>query len=201
MKHSFLIALTTATLIASALLPADNARSKDRPAQPLELKLVAIKDTYTLDLSGKSPQQFRELLKEAERREQEPPSAPGVDLVLEFRNNSEKSITIYVDGDDTHLFWELKGPGAISARYAQIITLEFRSSRPVTIAAGKSYSREIKTLEGGYRGLIQRWYWMQPGEYTLTAKYQLGGAPGSPRGRELTSNPIKLVVKPEAKNQ
>src|SRR5206468_658033 len=45
----------------------------DPPGAPLELKLVAKKDTYTLDLGGKTPEEVRKVVKELRLTTRFPP--------------------------------------------------------------------------------------------------------------------------------
>jgi RNA polymerase sigma factor (sigma-70 family) len=110
-------------------VPADDTKpelekAKTEPlAYPLQLKLVAKKDTYTLDLGGKTPEQFR---KDIEKIVQDAvdkklpaeqmqdirrllPPAPAVDLVLEVTNMGKEEETIEVQPS---FQLTLRGPGA-----------------------------------------------------------------------------------------
>jgi hypothetical protein len=182
------------------------ARSEEQAYQPppdsaLELRLLARKDTYALDLHGKSPQQFRKLLDEiaADARKGKPrddvPPAPAVEVVLDIRNTSDHEVEIWLGGDDTSLTLELKGSGAASTSYVVYVTADLRGSRPFKLPPGGHISRLVRTLEDGFRGVGHRWYWTEPGDYTLTATCELG-SPSLKKGvgPVLTSAPLPLKV-------
>jgi hypothetical protein len=99
---------------------------------------------------------------------------------------------------------DLKGKDAVNEALKGIaFTLEFRVPKSTTLAPGKSVEIPIKTLSYGMRGASHRSYWIEPGEYTLTATYQTAVSP-APKGSAdaengfgkvaLTTAPIKLKV-------
>jgi hypothetical protein len=100
MYHRFfavLVATATVALGAPGKAPipqqAPEEKSKtDPPGVPLEARLIAKKDTYVLDLGGKTPEEFRKLLKDSSA------PAPAVVLELEFRNSGDKNLTFLVGG-------------------------------------------------------------------------------------------------------
>jgi hypothetical protein len=205
---------------APAPQPEDKAENKakpkaDPPSTPLEATLVAKKGTYTLNLGGKTPEQYRDAVKAK-------PPVVAVDLVLELKNTSAKEITIWIaddyrkeesqkGGDYVTLQLDLKGPGAVSALVTQ------RFTRPLTppprtqkIAAGKSYSLPITTLNYGTHGVATyqayRACWTEAGDYTLTASFKTAVSPAPKGSKEtkwahfegglvtVTSAPIKLKI-------
>jgi hypothetical protein len=185
------------------------AKGKTEPrGVPLEARLVAKKATYTLDLGGKTPEEFRKLLKSGRYV-----AAPKVDLVLKFHNTGDKEIKFLVGGTnpDIPLLLQLHGHGAVNVTLASLNSK--RKSDPpkrVSLAPGKSYALAIQSLMTnriGREGSAS--YWTQPGEYKLIATYQTAVSP-APKGAKksrwdkefgmvtLTSNLIKLkVVKAE----
>jgi hypothetical protein len=196
-------------LAALLFFRASSAFGEEQSYQPppdgaLELRLLARKDTYPLDLHGKTPQQFRKLLDEiaADARKGKPrddvPPAPAVEVVLDIHNTSDREVEIWLGGDDTALTLELKGPGAASTPYVVYVTADLRGSRPYKLPAGAHISRLIRTLEDGFRGTGHRWYWTEPGDYTLTATCELG-SPSMKKGAGpvLTSAPLRLRVTPQ----
>ena len=195
-------AILCALLLAVAV-GADETKDKDKPAKPpVTAKLIANKGTYTLDLDGMTPEQFRAALKDAEKSGKYP-KPPAVDLKLELTNTSDKEVQIWQSGDPVQLRLELKGKGAVSARPLLAFTREFRVPRAMTLAPGKSHTIAIKSLQFGFRGVAERAYWTEAGEYTLTARFQTGISPPPPdskAGRDgfapitLTSEPIKIKV-------
>jgi RNA polymerase sigma factor (sigma-70 family) len=197
----------TAAPLDTADKPADARadKGKTEPAGvPLEARLVAKKDTYTLDLGGKTEDDFREQVKKTPY-----PPAPEVDLVLEFRNTGDKEIAFLVGGSnpDIPLLFKLDGPGAINVDLrAMLNRAPSRGPEVVRLAFGKTYTLPIKNLFSANRnrpGGIA--YWTKPGEYTLTAIYQtaVSPAPKDAAARPgfdgfgqvtITSAPVKLKV-------
>jgi RNA polymerase sigma factor (sigma-70 family) len=167
--------------------PKQEAKSKTDPAGvPLEARLVAKKDTYALDLGGKTPEEFRKGIENVY------PATPVVDLELEFRNSGDKEFTFVVGGSnpDIPLLLKLEGPGAVNvtlpAQNAPIARAPFTQ---VTLAPGKTHTLPITSLMTkrlGRDGTAS--YWLEPGDYTLTATYKTAVSPapaGSKDGAEL----------------
>jgi hypothetical protein len=191
-------------LLLGLAAPALPARADDKKADdlPVTAKLVAKITTYTLDLGDKKPEEYLKLVKDAEKGGNWP-KPPAVDLSLELTNTTDKDVTVWVGGDATRLDLDLKGPGAVSIAPNVPMTREFRAPKPVTIAAGKSTSIEIKQLSYGIRNGSKFAYWTEPGEYTLAATFNTGISP-APKGSAdagdgfgkvlLTAEPIKLKV-------
>jgi hypothetical protein len=73
------------------------------------------------------------------------------------------------------------------------VTLDFRGSQEVTLGPGKSYDIPLTHLRDGHRGVSRNLYWTEPGEYTLTATYQLADKEGN-KGPLLKSKPVKVKV-------
>jgi hypothetical protein len=178
--------------------------SKTEPKNaPLQAVLRANKPSYKLDLGGKSAEEVAKQIKNANSAEQYPP-APEVDVTLELKNTSEKKIQVWVGGDATQLGLQLKGKEAVNTEIKGLAsTLEFRAPQAVTLAPGQSHKIEIKKLSYGHRGLSHRSFWLEPGDYTLTATYRTGVSP-APKGAEdagegfgrvtVTSAAVKLKV-------
>jgi len=180
----------------------DEAKS-DPEGVPVEAKLVVKKDSYKLDLGGKSADEFRKLLKDAEQTGRYP-NAPEVDLVLELRNTGDKDLKLWTKGDPVKIDLVLKGDGAVNMPLkGRAFTLEFRLPEAETLAAGKTISFPIKSLAHGFRGTSSHSYWIEPGEYTLTASFITAVSP-APKGSKdagegfgnvvLTSAPVKIKV-------
>jgi hypothetical protein len=198
-----------ARFVAVALVVQDLFReSKAEPklvakAGPLTMRLVAKKDTYALDLGGKSPNEFRKLLKDIDpfgRGEKPIPPGPVVDLEFVVTNTSDKPVTIMWGGDDAStLNFELKGPGAVGVS-TRLTTTDLKVSTPVTIAPGRSFTHPVTQLASYPRGK-NSWYWTEPGEYTLTARWQQDGPKEGEKGSDAGTEPIKLkVVAPASEN-
>src|SRR5262245_10231679 len=71
----------------------------DPKGVPLELRLVAKKTKYPLDLGGKTAKEFKKQLEEAKKTGNQLPEPPAVDFTLELKNTGDKDIQIQVEGD------------------------------------------------------------------------------------------------------
>jgi hypothetical protein len=203
--------LTAATLLSLALpltvLCDDTKRDELKPADlPMKARLVAKNDTYKIDLEGKTGEEFRRLLSDAEKAGKAPP-APMVDLVLELTNAGDQEVKFWTEGDPVEIQLELKGPehGAVTIAPKMALTADFRIPKVMTLAPGKTYEIPIKTLQHGFRGISKTSYWTEPGDYTLIARYVTAISP-APKGTKeaekgfgsvtLVSAPIKIHVQP-----
>src|SRR5262245_44599214 len=198
--------LCLAALALPLIVMADEnkEKSKTEPKDaPLQAILKANKATYKLDPTGKSAEEVSKQIKDADQPEHYPP-APDVDLTLELRNTGDKEIQIWIGGDTTRLGLHLKGKNAINTEIkGQAVTQEIRQPQAITLGPGKSHKIEIKKLSYGHRGASHRSFWLEPGEYTLTATYLTGLSP-APKGSEdlgdgfgrvtVTSAAVKLKV-------
>jgi hypothetical protein len=209
MEVVMLRALSCGLLLVALSAPSAAARAGEDKGKagaknlPLELKIVPKKATYVLDLGGRSAADFRNILKAAADSGVYPP-APAVDLVLEIKNTSGKDIAVWINGDPTRLMLDLKGPGAVNSELKGLATtLEFRVPNAIKLAPGQSHKLEIKSLSHGMRGASHRSYWVEPGEYTLTASFLTGVSPPPPGAQKaddgfgvvtLTSAPVTLKV-------
>src|SRR5262249_33650086 len=108
--------LATAALLACALA----ARAADKDV-PIEATLKAVTDSYTLDLGGKTADDFRKALEAAEKTG-DYPEAPKVDLVLELKNTSDKEVKVKVGGTTTVLELGLNGPAAVTVQMKRRVT-------------------------------------------------------------------------------
>ena len=63
-----------------------------------------------------------------------------------------------------------------------------------TIKAGESFDIPVSKLTDGQMGIARLLYWAEPGEYTLSATYQLAGDNGKGKGALLKSESVKLKV-------
>jgi hypothetical protein len=181
------------TLVVQELFRESKVEPKPTvPTNPLKMRLVARKGTYTLDLGGLTPEEFRKRLARSDPFGRDLLPAPVVDLLIEITNTSDKPVTIMIGGDDAPLRFELKGPGAVSTT-TFFTTLELRISQPVTIAPGKSFTHPVTRL-ASYPRYKTNWYWTEPGEYTLTAHWQLGEPKRGEPGPALKTEPVVLKV-------
>jgi hypothetical protein len=156
----------------------------------VELTTKVNKDTYTLDLGGRTAAEFRKLLETSRPA----PSPPAVDLEVQLRNTGDKEITLLIGGDDAKLLMDLKGPGAVVANSWVAFTDERRAAKRVTLAPGKGTVIPIKRLAFGYRMAGQFAYWLEPGDYTLTLSYKTAVSPPPPNAKEQRANFGQVTV-------
>ena len=195
-----MLCCTALALLAAPLLGrAADAKPGDLP---IKAKLVAKTTTFTLDLGGKTAEEFRKLLKDGEKTGKLP-MAPVVEIELELTNTSAKDVVFWKNGDPVSLTLELKGTGAVSVKPMLAFTANFAVPSPMVLAAGKTYTIKIGSLRYGFRGIAESAYWTEPGEYTLKAGFVTAVNPapeGTKPDREgfgkvtLTSEPIKIKV-------
>ncbi len=122
-------------------------------------------------------------------------AAPAIDLELVLKNEGGKPVTIQWGGDVSGYKLALQGPGAVCGDWPVMMTMEFRSGRPVTIAPGAVMSVPVKSLAFGPRDIASAGcWWTVPGEYTLTATVHFGLGGGG-EAVSLTTLPLKLTVK------
>ncbi len=173
------------------------------PAVPLEVRLVLKKDTQTLDLGGKTPEQFRADLEEkkktalATKKADVLPPASSVEFAIEMQNTGKEELTLSVPA----VTLELKGPGAVNIDLPE---MAFSSYPSIKLAPGKTETWTFQSLASRSQlGDFRRSYWTQAGEYTLVARLTAtkpkSAKPGGivlPGGEAITvtSQPAKLKV-------
>jgi hypothetical protein len=178
----YTLAFVALPALATALAAADESKkdvSKTDPAGVLlDVRLVAKKATYTLDLGGKSGKEFRKLLDD-EKNTRRFPEPPKVDLVLEFKNTGKEEIKFRIGPDGAEPMLELKGEGAATVDLGPNVSGR-RSIDPkvIALAPGKTYEWPIQSLKSlSFTRPQHQSYWTEPGEYTLTADIQTQVAP------------------------
>jgi hypothetical protein len=186
--------------LALALAPSVRASDPEPIGPGLHLKLIAPKETVTWDGGGKTPKELQKMLEEIEKAAKKNPfdgpmlpPAPKVDLVLRIVNGTRKPMDVWLGGDMNVVTLELKGPGVKALNFMGAFTTELRLARKFTLEAGKHHDIPLERLSDGLRGMARSVYWTEPGEYTLSATYQLSSGPEE-KGKLLKSNTIKLKV-------
>lgn len=187
--RTLLWSIAVSVLAISPVLADDDA--------PIVLKLVAKKDKYAWD-RDRSPKEFAAAIEEANKLAKDGklanfPRPSTVDLVLQLTNTSKKAVTVNIEGDPNVYTFELKGPGVAIGKPLAAFTADFKLPKQVVIEAGKSHDIPVKSLADGFRGASRYVYFTAPGEYTLTATYQLATNDGGKAGL-LKSEAVKIVV-------
>jgi len=166
----------------------------------LTLKVTSRKDSYTIDRGGKTAEEYAKLfetfLKGKGLGKVPPPVA--VDLVVSIVNDGKKPVTITIGADNSEVLFNLQGPKVQYLRPLIATTREFRLGKPVTIEPGKSYDMPYTKLVDGFRNQSRNIYWLEAGDYTLSATYQMPAGDDDKKGPLLTAEKIELkVVEPK----
>lgn len=168
--------------------------STDPPDLALRADLVAIQDTYELDLQGLTRQALSDHIYDDRI------SSPKVNLVCRIVNTGRQPVRIERPFAKPELY--LTGTGAINFPEEPIqVAAGFRREmpEPVSLAPGESHGIGIKTLEG-YTGS----YWLTEGDYLVYARFLLSISPAPSGATDVSSDgfarvhlrcsPIKLRV-------
>jgi hypothetical protein len=171
MSRTLLFAACGVALVAGAALGDEKT--------PIELKIVVKKETYPWPYDLK-PKEFEAKLQEIIKKKavDQLPKPPAVDLVLQFTNTTKEKQTIYVEGDPNLLTLTVKGPSVVPANAGRAFTTDYRLPKAVELEPGKSHEVSIKALADGFRRASRYIYPTSPGEYTISASYQLSTQDG-----------------------
>lgn len=204
-----LLPVTLLAALAFSLIPV-SADDKEKPkpkadpeGAPLELTLTGTAK-YTTDVDTQDEaDKLKNAIEAAAKAGRVPPAAPAVELSAVIKNTSDKPVTVWVSGDPFVLTLTLAGKGAVNSAPLLAFTQEYRIPTGVEIAAGKTHTIPVKSLQSGFRGRAHWAYWTAPGEYELTATLRTAVTP-APKGAKdandgfgfvtLTSAPLKLTV-------
>jgi len=213
-KDTGLITLTAdpVPLQVTELRPEERGKT-DPPGVPLEVRLVAKKTTYDLDLGGKSREEFERPLREPGALLGTPAAPPRVDVVLEIQNTGTREQALWVGGDSVSGQFVLNGPGAWVRDIEAPTTGDYRPPTSLKLAPGQRYAVPVTSLAGGVRGISQGAWWSRPGTYKLAVRFHTAVSP-APEGNKanndgfgrvtLISAPIQLEVtdiKPEERGR
>jgi hypothetical protein len=167
-------------------------------------RLIARKNSYTLDRKGMTADKYAEAIKDGKI------VPPAIDLVLELKNTTKKPMRLRITGAAPRLTLDLKGKGTIVKRTGKRERLPLTY---VTLKPGETHVLPLTRLAGFTSSTQEtQLFWTEPGEYTLTATLTTyvmeevmaaaggvkpGGLVGgkSVRLAPIVSNTLKLSVK------
>jgi hypothetical protein len=163
----------------------------------IELKLVLKKETYDWPYAQGS-KEFEAALQDLRKKRKagqaaQFPQPPGLDLALQITNTGSERMTVYIEGDANLLTLSLKGPGAVTVEPGLAVTTELREPKATVLEPGKSVGIPVRSLADGFRRVGRYLYPVAPGEYTLSATYQLATAEGA-KGPLLKSAEVKFRI-------
>lgn len=135
------------------------------PAPAIDKASLGTVLTFQLQADGQSSKTYRTNLIEAasKGKHSEPPE---VDLMLEFRNPTDRSMRLRFDDPRAELRFALSGPGVLRVDAPRDVD-PFAGLRILDIAGGSSRALPIRRLIGGSRSQPAYWYWTEPGNYRL----------------------------------
>ncbi|MCX7666619.1 MAG: hypothetical protein N2112_13860 [Gemmataceae bacterium] len=183
------------TLICTLVLGGFVCAAEDQ----LKLTLVAKKNTIPYSGGNQDPKEYKAsieaMIAKAKKGEEVRFPAPAeIDFVLKITNTGKEDVTILVGGDVNVYTLDFQGEGALQATPLLAFTADFRIGKPVTIPAGKDYEIPVNRLADGMRGNSRWLYLTKPGEYKVSATYQLAADEGGAKGKLLKSEPITVKV-------
>ena len=157
--------------------------------------LIPNQTKYVVDRS-KTGKAFRSRLENAKHiRTAEPlPDPPNVDLVLRLKNENPFPYRMRVGHDLCELELSLVGEGAVKVPIRSAFTADFRMGREVILAPGENFDLPIKSLQQGFRKRAQRWYWTEPGTFSLQATYHWPTTMSGVHSDSAEATPVKLEV-------
>ncbi len=117
------------------------------------------------------------------------PPPPPVNLALELRNTTDRTMSVWVAGPQAELRLDLRGPGVASVPVKEKAAVK---PQAVELRPGESHVLRINRLTDGRRS----WYWTEPGDYTLTARFTTRATIAGLGERRLTarSDPVTIHV-------
>jgi hypothetical protein len=188
-----LVAVLALALGVTAGEPSTRERGRTEPAGvTLELKLVSRKDTYPLDLGGRSADEFRKLLKDGAGNEKLPPP-PRVQMEAQLTNVGGEDLKVWVSGDPTEMTLEFAGQGIVTIQARKYFGDEPIPPREVKLAPGEKYPFPISSLTHGYRGVAKQSYWLEAGDIRIAAAFKTGVSP-APKGARVLRDNFGLVT-------
>jgi osmotically-inducible protein OsmY len=165
----------------------------------LKATLIPQQEVYELK-AERSGEAFRRLLRTAERNRHYEllPPAPEVDLIFQLENQSDRPIDVRLGHDSGGFEIMMAGDGAEHIRLERTFPGDFQMGAVVTVEPGADYRIPIRSLQYGFRGATDRWYWTEPGQYTLHITLTW---PAERRGLfgqyAVTAPPLKVTAKPK----
>ncbi|GIW80343.1 MAG: hypothetical protein KatS3mg105_2150 [Gemmatales bacterium] len=194
--------------LAASLVPAPDGKrpaegKTDPPGVPLEAVLIDKAKTYRIDLGGVEPKAFQQAIKQAEKIGGRLPPSPKVDFVLRVKNVGKKDITIWSSGSPVAVRVHVEGKGALVATPLVAFPAIYQIPMPKKLAPGQTVEFPIKSLAYLHPSGSKQYYWIEPGDYSVTASLITGVSP-IPEGAKMiqkdfgrvtiTSSPITVKV-------
>lgn len=176
-KEFGLVTLTSNAVKVKVVGTEKEVGKSDLAGVPLELKLLARKDTYSLVSGAAGPAQ--------------------VDLELQVWNKGKQDEKIWVESFlDWKLEYALAGPGAVKASLpAQSFQrASLASPKYVLVQAGGKASFPLTSLESGDASKRVGWRWTKAGDYQLTVTFKTKLESRKDKEVSLTSKPVHLKL-------
>ena len=169
---------------------------------PKDLKATVIVHQSEYKLAAEQQgEKFRKLLEAAKKRRttSDLPPAPVVHLTLRLINEGDEPILLRIGHDQGGFTLSLTGQGAVHVPDGEVFAANFRAGHEVTIAPSRHIDLPIESLEYGFRGESERWYWTEPGDYTLQASFTWPLDMSGLFSQKVAATPVRLSVKAQKK--
>ncbi len=116
-----------------------------------------------------------------------------VDRTLQLQNTTDRNMKLWIEGPQTELRFELRGPGAVSRPAPHEPP---RAEQTVTLRPGDIHTILIHNLTEEGPGPRRSWYATRPGAYTLTVRFStVVSIPGQgERHISVRSGPVTIPV-------
>lgn len=192
------------TFPAGEALDANALRQLRAVQTSLNAELVALTNTYELDPAMTAPE-FAEELRKASAERDLPARPPKVKLILRLTNTGARELTFGVGARNSTVDLDLQGPKVVSVNPVLPMSQELQFGTNLTLKAGAHYDIPISSLISGtvatgrWSGTGKFSYWLEPGDYSLTATFTTGTGP---KQVQVATEPVQLrVMKGNRNNQ
>jgi RNA polymerase sigma factor (sigma-70 family) len=163
---------------------------------PLKAELIALTNTYELD-PAMSSQGFAEKLKKASAERDLPARPPKVNLILRLSNVDTNELTFGVGARNSTMDLDLQGPKVVNVNPVLPMSQELMFGTNITLQPSEHYDIPIASLISGtfatgrWSGTGKFSYWLEPGDYTLTATFN---TTMGPTRLTVAAAPVRLKV-------
>lgn len=123
------------------------------------------------------------------------PDAPSIDLTLRLENDGKLPLNIRFGHDRGSVELSLTGEGVVGVPNRQAFAADFRVGSVVTLQPGNRVELPIESLDYGFRGEGNRWYWTEPGKHSLLVTFTWPTDVTGFSMHSVTASPIELLVR------
>lgn len=174
-----------------------DVRASRKTPDGLKAVVIVKQSEYKL-AANQQGEEFRKVLEYVRDRGglvDELPDAPSVDLVLRLENTGKVPLNLRFGHDRGGLELSLTGEGVVSVPNRHAFVADFRVGSVVTLQPGKHADLPIESLNFGFRGESNSWYWTEPGKHSLLVTFTWPTDTTGLWTQSVTAAPVELSVK------